>query len=1457
MVEVKDLDMTVLDMPAPIESTKDLGLLPEEEAPKVPELKVKVPFDKVDFKPSYMQKIMRLFPTNADRFTQKSAYGEPATSTHVLAIETASQFNQMYPGNSYKDLREGTHNTPLFEKGVKLSDNLILRSLSTLEQKNWFGPFGRRSLELTTPSLAFGAGFKATKEAVDKWLPPVLFDKKEGLVPVDLNKLPKGAKKYARIAEGGYLTLKYVSPFIGGFASSIFTAEPGENLSDFILGEDSLATPESYAKQKSAETFAEFGMFAPYTLMAERAASNTLADYFTNRLALGKNYFGRDFDIYNKNISFRNQFKDAKNSASLGRKGGVPVQGPLTINALNERGVAALLQGQVPSRTLKTLLVIENALRNQGKDNKKLMAFYETLAAGAASSAMYGAAEEHPFSYKETLYELSAGLFSPIGAHVVINRSKAISDLTKKYYTKVSDEGFLKGSGQFAMGAFEDIRNRKALRLIVTELEKLGSIDNPEQLKALIERLKTSPDLKATDGSKVTMTAGQLTQDPALLALEAALARDFPSLSTQRKQALLLEQESLQVILNKLANISEGSVGKEAAMLAAEIRETIFQRELDAKLAHAEIKIIDAFEQIKKGGKADPEKLLATIEKAGVDKKTIEAIGGIENFDGTDLTQLSVLLARSLENAMNVSRNQKQKLYNKVPMSKITVDEFFEIDDNGEAIPTDVPKFIRLLREEGPFGEFTKIKSELSGLFKFSQEISNKLGLGIDIGADKPKQAAFEEAYKNLVGADALKNFDLFMTKIGAYGENVQITPEMINEVRIKGLNVSSKRPDVKKLYNTKMEAMIESLDNTSQKEPTISGINLKILDNYRSDALSIARNNQKYDAATRALAGKIAEALDDDIGNFAAYGSGNMTDTQRSDLLTARAFHKAHKDVFRRSFVGEVLKRDQEGAFNMDHKTLFDKLFTERFAINQTNFEDIQAVGEFAKAQGLIGAEDTVNTLVGLQDKILRNVRAFAYDVKTKTYKEEKILQWLDNNKQLKTVFPEVFEDLKNFENANVLLKEVVEENKASVDFMKSQMNFGALLRNAKGDVRSSPTAAIQEAMTAGKDVWLKLDALLSIIPKKGENLEQQVWVFRNPDNNNPIRIYDQDKANVFMAANKNWKYDIETLTVDRDKAIEGFKDSFFEYLMYGGGTGGKIKRPDVIYKELFVKQITPTIDPTSRAYQDASLDLISETQRGKVSLTLAEYLTNKGIFTNTDVKVAREALEGLIKSQTSDLTDLIGTDFQEARPLIDFGLGVFGSAVGTRSQALFTGGQGGPGSIIAAGKGAEAMRNIFLRIPQSQKVLLTAKLLQDPILLSKMLRRYGDDETTAMGIVNNITEYLKKQGFTILPVRTFQSDTMSDTIKEDEEGQFDPNAPKLEEPIVKKDPTIETSAVVPEQRVSPVQTPNPLLISQNLPQAQPAAASGPVDRTKYAALFPNDMASSMIKGGIGGLMG
>ena len=57
------------------------------------------------------------------------------------------------------------------------------------------------------------------------------------------------------------------------------------------------------------------------------------------------------------------------------------------------------------------------------------------------------------------------------------------------------------------------------------------------------------------------------------------------------------------------------------------------------------------------------------------------------------------------------------------------------------------------------------------------------------------------------------------------------------------------------------------------------------------------------------------------------------------------------------------------------------------------------------------------------------------------------------------------------------------------------------------------------------------------------------------------------------------------------------------------------------------------------------------------------------------------------------------------------------------------------------------------------------------------------------------------------------------------------------------------------PTLNVGPAPSPSFQLASASLPQTTPQ--SGPVDRTRYAAMFPNDPASALIRQGIGSMMG
>jgi hypothetical protein len=391
--------------------------------------------------------------------------------------------------------------------------------------------------------------------------------------------------------------------------------------------------------------------------------------------------------------------------------------------------------------------------------------------------------------------------------------------------------------------------------------------------------------------------------------------------------------------------------------------------------------------------------------------------------------------------------------------------------------------------------------------------------------------------------------------------------------------------------------------------------------------------------------------------------------------------------------------------------------------------------------------------------------------------------------------MFPELFADLKQFDIAKEELGNVVEANSALAAQIKSQTNFASLLRNAKGEVRENPTAAVAEAMGAGKDQLTALDRLFDAIPKVGETKNQRIFTLTDPQSGYTATFFNKkDAQKALKAMPVNTKMSQTDLKVDRQKAIDGFKSSLFEYFVLGNpaGRGQNIKPMDAIqiYKDLFEKKhITSAGSRGRRA-------------GGRSYTTMSDYMLKKGVFTESDLNYTKQALESLIKVQVNTAYDTLDTNFAEAKPIIDFGVSIFGSAMGTRSQSLLTGGSGGPGSIIAAGKGAEAARNIFLRLPQSQRKLFAADLLQNPKLLASMLRQYGDNPEVNKGITGTISDYLKNAGYVVIPRRIFSAEDQ-DTEQRDTEEQFNPGMP-----VPRADPVAVPTEDVEKTELNPVIT-------------------------------------------------
>ena len=637
-----------------------------------------------------------------------------------------------------------------------------------------------------------------------------------------------------------------------------------------------------------------------------------------------------------------------------------------------------------------------------------------------------------------------------------------------------------------------------------------------------------------------------------------------------------------------------------------------------------------------------------------------------------------------------------------------------------------------------------------------------------------------------------------------------------------------------------------------------LSSLSLDSLRQIRSQALASARNGN-LDRETRRLAGQFAEAVQDDITNFGKFGKNSeASNKQIKKLSTANAYSKSFADVFYRSFVGDAIQQTKDGRFKIAPETIAQTFLGDRFDPNYLKIRDVQAVGDFLSANKIEGAEGSISSVNGVLDRLLRQARYEAYDLETKTYSAKKLKNWLSENKRLQPLFPDLFDDLSDFENARSIFDGVVKRNAIQRTSVDKQISFAALLSDKAGNPRSNPTEAIADAMRAGKDQGESLSRLIKVLPNKNETKTLEVYKIKNPETGFESTYFTADEA---ITAQKSLpegtKVRTVKLNVDREQAVEGFRASMFEYLLYGSYSGKGVKASNLnaekVYNDLFEKKILVGLPARGRGGDR------------KTSITLSDFLIKKGVFTEKMMGNTKKTLNELRSiKQGSQGFDLIA-DFEEAKPLLDFALAISGSALGTKTQRIISGGESGPGALIAAGKGAEAMRNIFLRMPQHQRMLFTADLLQNPQLLASMLRKYGTGENSK-GVAGAIFDYMKREGYVTMPRRVTATSGEEDAVSS--EG-FDPRIiPKDQLPANDQESQVIPSVPATNQRASLIpRTETPTIRPTVDPRRAAAPApivpnnvSQPATQSRYAALFPNDPISSMIQSqqqGIGSLFG
>jgi hypothetical protein len=584
-------------------------------------------------------------------------------------------------------------------------------------------------------------------------------------------------------------------------------------------------------------------------------------------------------------------------------------------------------------------------------------------------------------------------------------------------------------------------------------------------------------------------------------------------------------------------------------------------------------------------------------------------------------------------------------------------------------------------------------------------------------------------------------------------------------------------------------------------------------LTDIRSIALNYGRQlTAKDDLDGARVAFRMADALLKDIENARPEG-----DDWRIAYSMARSYSRALNDTYTRTFAGRALSTQRSGEELIAPELLAETLLRAGNDATYLRTLQIQELGQFALKEDLSGAAETVGTLNDLTLRIMRlAARSDLYDPQTGQVSQARLAQFVDENRETLDLVPGLRDDLLDAEKANVLLNETSAANRRMQAEKMAQLSFYDLMnpvispdgRRTYGT--ESPTTAIARALSRGNKTPIRsLNNLLDVVTNAPPDVQPQ--------------------------------------------AMTGLKSSILEWAATkaGGSMSGTFS-PSTLYDSMF----KPLPGSQNR-------------------VSLVEWMRENEVISEMEVSNLRTYLNEMVKFEAATTAGGIDELVERAGPILDFYLSVTGSALGTLASRTVTGGSSGPGSLVAAGRGAATMRKLFDQIPAALRSDVMSELMRNPEMLATMMRR-PRNERESLRVMERMRNLLVDGGF-IAPARRALPGIVRETSRDRFEPPAVPAAPAM--PAPDAPPTVPSTAPPPNmpppnQRgsVTPPRAPAPTggggaaatapIQRAAAPQAPPQSPSGPVDRARFAAFFPNDSTTDLIRqqaasSGIGSLMG
>lgn len=535
-----------------------------------------------------------------------------------------------------------------------------------------------------------------------------------------------------------------------------------------------------------------------------------------------------------------------------------------------------------------------------------------------------------------------------------------------------------------------------------------------------------------------------------------------------------------------------------------------------------------------------------------------------------------------------------------------------------------------------------------------------------------------------------------------------------------------------------------------------------------------------------------------------------------------ARAYTFARNNVFRRSFLNEIQLYDKQRGMALDPRSLIDAMFKGGNLATTRRIEQIEAAGKF-----LVDEAGYSPDVIGQMDSD-GIVQAALRDSLSKIMSEKTIVDPVTGEKVRQLVVnPTALSNFREKPGTKELFKLVdgLENDLSSVE--KAQNAFDNTLGNIADRIKPS------DARKRGFDEE-QITALYDT------RAFQTVLEFENPAKA-VSKALEAERPT--MALNALYRMvdeaDYRNSDFTREQALSGLKSAIFARALNKANRKGTLPSGEVLQKELFgqLEGVDPSIKFTMEDFLIRK-GLVDET-KGKDGLTEMERV-GKAIKTMRGIEEAYA---------TGDFENVL---FKKPSLAKLFYVRIAGATAGSAVQNKLKSVLGMPqmgGGLIAEQTGSELVQRVLLRGPESQRTKIMTEMFSNPKLLASMMTEKLEREAqdNAISYASKILSPMAKQVGLRLPYGIIAAE------KEISEEYVPPRS----EEVRPLPPPTQTPAPAPTRALpsrqgslnpSPSSFPTlrdgaaPSSVLQTAAATTPISQPGPVNRARFAALFPED---------------